>query len=98
MSCFLTQKHSPTEFRTRAQSESWLGIASVLRNRPRPCGYSLKPISGLSSREANFRFEQPAATQPPPPGLPLDQHIINLWPMLERKAAKPPSWSSLLPL
>lgn len=49
--------------------------------------------------DANFIFERPGSgSRRPTPCLQLEAHISELWPILTRRSATVPRWSSLLPL
>jgi alpha,alpha-trehalase len=49
--------------------------------------------------ETNFSFDRDQnAALPPPPGLPLLEHIARLWPHLTKSSQNPPPYSSALPL
>ena len=45
-----------------------------------------------------FTLQQPALTPAPPQGLPIEQHIEALWPILTRSTPAVPAYSSALPL
>jgi len=48
--------------------------------------------------QRNFVLQEPADTPAPPPGLPIEQHIAALWPILTRSTPAVPAYSSALPL
>lgn len=45
-----------------------------------------------------FAFQQPAVTPAPQQGLPIEDHIAALWPILTRSTPSVPMYSSALPL
>ena len=48
--------------------------------------------------QQHFVFPQPAATPAPQQGLPIEDHIAALWPVLTRSTPTVPAYSSALPL
>lgn len=57
------------------------------------------PVVLRAFLEEHFVLRPQTTTAPQPtPGLPLDEHIAQLWPLLTRQMADLPPWSSHLPL
>jgi alpha,alpha-trehalase len=48
--------------------------------------------------QQHFVFQQPAETPAPQQGLPIEDHIAALWPILTRSTPTVPAYSSALPL